>query len=70
MRLIVNHLKDYKDCIEVKYVQEENVVDVLDQKENVHVNYYKKFFSKLIVMLSKYLYQIKQLNIEEIMTFI
>lgn len=41
MKLIEFHLKDYKDYIEVKFVQEENVVDVKDQMENVHVNYFK-----------------------------
>ncbi|CAK61724.1 unnamed protein product (macronuclear) [Paramecium tetraurelia] len=34
MRPIVFHLKDYKDCIEVEFVHEENVVGVLDLKEN------------------------------------
>lgn len=41
MKLIEFPLKDYKDYIEVKFVQEENVVDVKDQMENVHVNYFK-----------------------------
>ncbi|CAD8104316.1 unnamed protein product [Paramecium primaurelia] len=67
MKLIVYNLKDYKDCIEVKYVQEENVVDVLDQEENVIVNYSRKFYNKLLVILNIFLWLKKLLNIEEIM---
>lgn len=70
MKLIGYHLKDFKDFIEVRFVQEGNVVVVKVQRENVLANYFKIYCCKLIVKLNKYLLQIKtQLNIVEIMNF-